>query len=72
MAIPAAKPNDEPDCILTERALAVRWKMSVRSLQRWRAMGTGPAWMRINGCVRYRLEDVLAFERSRRVTEGTP
>lgn len=60
MAIPAAKPNDERDCILTERALAVRWKMSVRSLQRWRAMGTGPAWMRINGCVRYRLEDVLA------------
>ena len=72
MAIPAAKPNDEPDCILTERALAVRWKMSVRSLQRWRSSGTGPAWMRIGGCIRYRLEDILSFEQSCRVPEATP
>lgn len=63
MAIPAAHLNDEP--LLTERALALRWTMSVRSLQRWRATGAGPVWMRIGGCVRYRLEDVLAFEQSR-------
>lgn len=72
MAIPAARQIHEPDPLLTERGLAARWHMSVRSLQRWRSNGTGPAWMRIGGCVRYRLEDVLAFEQSRRVTEGTP
>lgn len=70
MANPA-KPVHEAGALLTERALAVRWKMSVRSLQRWRSSGTGPAWMRIGGCVRYRLEDILAFEQSCRVTEAT-
>ena len=59
------------DALLTERALAIRWKMSVRSLQRWRSSGTGPAWMRIGGCIRYRLEDILSFEQSCRVTEAT-
>ena len=72
MAIPAAKPVHEPDALLTERALASRWKMSVRSLQRWRSSGTGPVWMRIGGCIRYRFEDILAFEQSCRVPEGTP
>ena len=44
----------------------------LRSLQRWRSSGTGPVWMRIGGCIRYRFEDILAFEQSCRVPEATP
>ena len=45
--------------------LARRWRISPRTLERWRCAGTGPAWLRLNGRVLYRLEDVLAFERAR-------
>jgi hypothetical protein len=47
---------------LTERELALRWRVSPRTLERWRISRTGPAWLRLNGRVRYRLADVLAFE----------
>lgn len=47
---------------VTERELALRWKVSTRTLQRWRNERSGPAWTTIGGSVRYRLTDVLAFE----------
>jgi predicted site-specific integrase-resolvase len=50
---------------LTETELAERWRVSQRTLDRWRALGKGPAWLTLNGRVRYREEDVVAFERSR-------
>ena len=50
---------------LTQAELAERWQFSERTLDRWRVLGKGPAWLRLNGRIRYRLEDVLAFERSR-------
>ena len=46
--------------------LAARWRVSPRTLERWRAEGYGPAWLTIGGSIRYRLADVLAFERARR------
>jgi hypothetical protein len=52
--------------LITERELAERWHKSTRSLQRYRADGTGPTWLRIGGNVLYRLSDVLAFEESSR------
>lgn len=48
--------------LLTQRELAERWKVSGRTLERWRADVFGPAWLLIGGSIRYRLEDVLAFE----------
>lgn len=56
------RPQDPPAVLLTERDLAVRWKKSVRTLQRWRAEGYGPKHLRIGGSNLYRLEDVLTFE----------
>ena len=50
---------------LMQAEVAQRWRISPRTLERWRCAGTGPAWMRLNGRVLYRLEDVLAFERAR-------
>jgi len=50
---------------LTRAELALRWQLSGRTLDRWRAAGSGPAWLQLNGRVRYRLQDVHAFERAR-------
>ena len=45
--------------------LAERWQVTVRTWERWRVAGPGPAWMKLNGRIRYRAEDVDAFERAR-------
>ena len=50
---------------LTQAELAARWRVSPRTLDRWREQGKGPAWMKLNGRILYRTEDVLAFERAR-------
>ena len=49
--------------LLRERELAARWRMSTRTLQRWRGDGSGPVHLVIGGSIRYRLSDVIAFER---------
>lgn len=49
----------------TQKELARRWTLSHRTLERWRWVGTGPAFMKIGGRIVYRLEDVLAYERER-------
>jgi len=42
--------------------LARRWKLSPRTLERWRWLGQGPQYVKIGGRVVYRLEDVEAHE----------
>lgn len=49
---------------LTPRELAARWRMSARSLERWRAAGEGPCWLRLKGAVLYPLDGVRAWERA--------
>lgn len=49
---------------LTQNELAERWRMSPRSLERWRTEGYGPAWLRLRGHVLYREDDVEAWERA--------
>ena len=50
-------------CHLTPADLAGRWVVSTRTLARWRSARKGPTWLRLHGRVRYRLADVLAYER---------
>ena len=52
--------------MLTERALAVRWQVSPRTLQRWRCCGTGPPFLMLGGGIRYRLADILSHEEQNR------
>ena len=47
---------------LNQVELAARWKISPRTLERWRWTGDGPAFIKIGGRVVYRLEDVETFE----------
>jgi hypothetical protein len=57
--------TSEPIC-LSERQLAARWQSSQRTLQRWRASGKGPPFLRIGGLIRYPIAGVEAFEDARR------
>jgi hypothetical protein len=57
---------------LTQAELAERWQVSQRTLERWRVEDTGPAWLKLNGRIRYRLKDVLDFEHLRLRGRGSP
>ena len=58
--------KDEHDldekCHLLEDELAHRWRISVRTLQRWRRAGSGPAFLCLGRRIAYRLSDVERFE----------
>ena len=58
---------------LSQIALAARWTVSPRTLERWRFSGEGPQFVKIGGRVVYRLEDIEAYEAEqiRQVTPGT-
>jgi hypothetical protein len=47
---------------LNQSELARRWRMSPRTLERWRWLGQGPAFIKLGSKVVYRLTDVEAFE----------
>lgn len=53
---------------LNQRDLSERWTISPRTLERWRWIGEGPAYLKIGGRVVYRLEDVEAYEAEQRRT----
>ena len=47
---------------LNQRHLADRWDVSEATLERWRTEGIGPVFLKLQGRVLYRVEDVEAFE----------
>lgn len=47
---------------LNQVELSRRWKLSPRTLERWRWQGVGPCYLKLRGRVAYRLEDIEAFE----------
>ena len=47
---------------LNQRQLADRWDVSEATLERWRTEGIGPVFLKLQGRVLYRVEDVEAFE----------
>ena len=51
---------------ITQRDLEARWKVSGRTLERWRAERFGPAWVLLGGSIRYAMSDVLAWEAAHR------
>jgi hypothetical protein len=51
-----------PQSHLTQAELAARWRISPRTLERWRWLSQGPAFIKVGGSVRYRLQDVERFE----------
>ncbi len=51
---------------LNQHDLAKRWRMSQRTLERWRWLGIGPAYLKVGGRVIYRLNDIEAYECNQR------
>ncbi|MEM7617126.1 MAG: helix-turn-helix domain-containing protein [Pseudomonadota bacterium] len=47
---------------LSEKALARRWNISHRTLQRWRAEGIGIPYIKIGGRIRYPLNIIEHYE----------
>lgn len=54
--------SDQVTRHLNQRQLAERWDLSEATLERWRCEGIGPVFLKLQGQVRYRIEDVKAFE----------
>ena len=54
---------------LSEAALAERWLISRRSLQRWRHLRMGPTFIRLGRRVVYPLAEVEAFEATNRIVQ---
>ena len=50
---------------LTQVDLAERWRLSCRTLEKWRQTQRGPSHLKLGGRVIYRLEDVEAYEAER-------
>lgn len=50
---------------LSPHALARRWAISPRTLERWRWTGEGPRYIKLVGRIVYRIQDVEAFEAAR-------
>ena len=47
---------------LNQCQLAERWGLSEATLERWRSEGIGPVFLKLQGRVLYRAEDIEAFE----------
>ena len=56
---------------LHQHELASRWRMSPRTLERWRWRKQGPSYIKLGGKVVYALQDVEAYERRRRAETDT-
>jgi ribosome-binding protein aMBF1 (putative translation factor) len=64
-ASPAIRAARQPD-VLSQHELAQRWRLSPRTLERWRWLGQGPAFLRLGRRIAYRLSDIEAFEAAQR------
>lgn len=47
---------------LNQRQLADRWGVSEATMERWRSEGIGPVYLKIQGRVLYRIEDIESYE----------
>lgn len=49
--------------VMTEKHLADRWQVSLKTLRRWRLDNEGPVWHKLFRYVRYHEADIIEFER---------
>ena len=71
MLLQQLEPPDVTAHHLNQTDLARRWRMSERTLERWRWLGQPPRFLKIGGRVVYRLEDIEAFE-AEQLRQRTP
>lgn len=54
---------------MNEKQLAAYWGISCKTLQRWRAVGDGPKYVKVGKSIRYRRSDAAEFETNAAITE---
>lgn len=47
---------------INQQALAKRWQVSETTLERWRSLGIGPTYLKLQGRVVYREQDLEVYE----------
>lgn len=52
----------EPKRHLKQGEVAHRFGVTTGSIERWRRLGTGPRFLKLQSKVRYRIEDLVRFE----------
>ena len=52
---------------LTQKELAERWKKSPQTLANNRSLNKGPSYTKIDGQIRYDLEDIIKIEEDSKV-----
>lgn len=53
--------------LLKTTDLAERWQVSEETLRKWRKENQGPVFVKFNGTIRYRIEDVVEYEKKNRI-----
>lgn len=71
--LPQRKVEKMNTLCMNQRELSARWKLSPRTLERWRWIGEGPKFLKLGGRVVYRLSDIEEYEAAiiRSCTRGT-
>ena len=54
---------------MNEKQLAAYWGISCKTLQRWRAVGDGPKYVKVGKSIRYRYSDAAEFEIKAAITK---
>lgn len=60
--LPQRKGTKMKAICMNQLELAVRWRISHRTLERWRWTGEGPKFLKVGGRVVYRLSDIEEYE----------
>lgn len=47
---------------LTSTELAIRWKLTRKTIEKWRCAGKSPPYKKIGGRILYKTEDIKKFE----------
>jgi hypothetical protein len=51
------------NALLSEKEVAARWSISIKTLQAWRAQpNKGPLFIKLGRAVRYRYAEIVSFE----------
>ncbi len=58
--------------LIPEKSLARKWGISHKTLQRWRWLKMGPAYIKIGGRIRYSADSIKDYETSNSHLEPTP
>lgn len=55
-------PSEKTPIYLRQHELAQRWRISPRTVEKWRQSGVGPRYLRVGGRVLYPASEIEAYE----------